>query len=54
MMNAMLERQIRNCIHDLSAMVTGQGCSLTDPCVVQKSMELDELILLTMKKTSNE
>ncbi|WP_210021254.1 aspartyl-phosphate phosphatase Spo0E family protein [Paenibacillus sp. PvP091] len=51
-MNAIIERRIRCCIDDLNALVTGQGCSLTDPRVVQKSMELDELILLTMRKSS--
>ncbi|MCZ8521534.1 MULTISPECIES: aspartyl-phosphate phosphatase Spo0E family protein [Paenibacillus] len=44
-----LERQIQSCIEDLEDMVTGSGCALTDPDVVRKSMELDELILVAMR-----
>ncbi|MGF7030652.1 hypothetical protein J2T17_001557 [Paenibacillus mucilaginosus] len=44
-----IERQIQNCIDDLSSLVTGHGCALTDPDVLRKSMELDELILQVMR-----
>lgn len=49
LIHAQLERRIRSCIEELNALVTGQGCLLTDPEVVHKSMELDELILLAMR-----
>lgn len=49
MLNETLQQQIGRCINDLNALVTGQGFALTDPDVVKKSMELDELILLAMR-----
>ncbi|MFB6363232.1 aspartyl-phosphate phosphatase Spo0E family protein [Paenibacillus elgii] len=49
LIHAQLERRIRSCIDERNALVTGQGCLLTDPEVVYKSMELDELILLAMR-----
>ncbi|WP_426453949.1 Spo0E family sporulation regulatory protein-aspartic acid phosphatase [Paenibacillus sp. S-38] len=48
-MKLQLERRIQSCINDLSDMVTGHGFALTDPDVVRKSMELDELILEVMR-----
>lgn len=49
LIHVQLERRIRSCIEELNALVTGQGCLLSDPEVVHKSMELDELILLAMR-----
>ncbi|WP_088831904.1 aspartyl-phosphate phosphatase Spo0E family protein [Paenibacillus tyrfis] len=49
LIQAQLEHRIRSCIDELNALITGQGCSLSDPEVVHKSMELDELILLAMR-----
>ncbi|MCM3271556.1 aspartyl-phosphate phosphatase Spo0E family protein [Paenibacillus elgii] len=49
LIQAQLEHRIRCCIDELNALLTGQGCLLTDPKVLHKSMELDELILLAMR-----
>ncbi|KPV56058.1 hypothetical protein QJ48_29770 [Paenibacillus sp. A3] len=49
LIHAQLEHRIRSCIDELNALVTSQGCLLTDPEVVHKSMELDELVLLAMR-----
>lgn len=49
LIQAQLEHRIHSCIDELNALVTGQGCLLTDPEVLHKSMELDELILLAMR-----
>ncbi|WP_284639853.1 aspartyl-phosphate phosphatase Spo0E family protein [Paenibacillus silviterrae] len=49
-----LQQHIQSCVDDLDQLVNGQGCSLVDPEVVRKSMELDELILLAMKRQKEE
>ena len=45
-----LERQIQSCVEALNGLVSGKGYGLTHPMVVQKSMELDQLILQAMRK----
>ncbi|CAG7645392.1 hypothetical protein PAESOLCIP111_04937 [Paenibacillus solanacearum] len=46
-----LERQIRSCIDDLDSLVNGQGFALTDANVLEKSMELDKLIVQAMNRS---
>ncbi|CAG7629690.1 aspartyl-phosphate phosphatase Spo0E family protein [Paenibacillus allorhizosphaerae] len=46
-----LERQIRSCVDELNTLVIGQGCALTDSNVVEKSMELDKLIVQAMSRS---
>jgi hypothetical protein len=45
----LLKQHIQDCVHDLETLVQGLGKALTDSEVVQKSMELDELILISMR-----
>ncbi|WP_281887330.1 aspartyl-phosphate phosphatase Spo0E family protein [Paenibacillus sp. YYML68] len=47
--NLELEQFIQSCVDDLNRMVAGQGLALTHPHVVEKSMELDLLILKAMR-----
>ncbi|WP_235941396.1 aspartyl-phosphate phosphatase Spo0E family protein [Paenibacillus puerhi] len=44
-----LERQIQKCVDELGQLISGQNLQLTDPKVVRKSMELDQLILRAMR-----
>ncbi|WP_072327776.1 MULTISPECIES: aspartyl-phosphate phosphatase Spo0E family protein [unclassified Paenibacillus] len=46
-----LECQIQKCVDELSDLVSGKGLMLTDPKVVGKSMELDQLILRAMHES---
>ncbi|MCZ8515897.1 aspartyl-phosphate phosphatase Spo0E family protein [Paenibacillus filicis] len=52
LLNDKLQNQIRGCIQDLNDLVNDQGYALTDPPVMKKSMELDELILQAMRSQS--
>lgn len=52
--NAELTREINVCVGALNELVIRQGHELTDPHVVQKSMELDLLVLLAMKSQINQ
>ncbi|UQZ81600.1 Spo0E like sporulation regulatory protein [Paenibacillus konkukensis] len=50
LVSAQLERKIRLCNRALEQLISVNGYELTSPDVVEKSKELDQLIVMIMRK----